>query len=86
MAARPSCVYEEQSLEESENTQITPVAGETWDSYLVHKVRDVSRVVPRSVFQVGSSVVLAVSQQLLFLSCHLPYVCSSLSCLHLSDL
>lgn len=37
------------SLEESENTQIIPAAGQTRDACLLHKVRDVVCVVPLSV-------------------------------------
>lgn len=37
------------SLEETENTQIIPVAGQTWGSCLLHNVGDVTCVVPLSV-------------------------------------
>lgn len=54
------------SLEESENTQIIPVAGQTRDACLLHKVRDVTCVVPLSV------PFPRWQFRLLFLSWHLP--------------
>lgn len=45
------------SLKESGNTQIIPVAGQTWGACLLHKVQDVICVVPLcSVSQVAAQV------------------------------